>query len=198
MTIPKTILIATTKKGKLNEFKEALKDLKFNFLTLKDINFPKIQPKENGKTFKENSIIKARFYGKRANLMTLSDDSGLLVDALPNKLGIKTKRYAKGTDKNRYKKLLKKMVNVPRKERKARFISAVTFYNPKTDKLVTTQGICDGKIAFKPQGLNGFGYDPIFIVKELNKHFAELTLEEKNKISHRAKALEKMKKYLFL
>ena len=192
----KKLLIATTRKGKLNEFKGVLKHLKFNFLTLKDINFHNIEPKENRKTFKENSIIKAKFYGKKANLLTLADDSGLIVDVLPNKLGVKTKRYAKGSDKNRYKKLLKEMINIPSGKRKARFVSAVTLYNPKTRKLITTHGICEGKIAFKPQGLNGFGFDPVFIVKEADKHFAELTLEEKNKVSHRAKALQKIIKRL--
>ncbi|MFC1711490.1 RdgB/HAM1 family non-canonical purine NTP pyrophosphatase [Patescibacteria group bacterium] len=191
-----TVLIATRRQGKLDEFQGILKDTKFNLKTLKEIDFPQIEPKEDGKTFKENACIKAMFYGKRTNLKTLADDSGLIVDALPGKLGVRTKRYAKGTDKDRYLKLLKDLADVKEEKRQARFVSAIAYYNPKTKRIITTRGVCEGKIALTAKGKFGFGYDPVFIVNELNKHFASLSLEEKNKVSHRARALMKMKKYL--
>lgn len=191
------LLIATTRKGKMDEFLGILKNLKFKFLTLKDINFPPIEPKETGQVFKENAQIKAKFYGKKSGLLTLADDSGLLVAALPDKLGVKTKRYAPGTDKNRYEKLLKKMEKVKVKQRRADFISSVALYDPKKNAIVkTAQGTCQGSIGFKPKGTNGFGFDPVFVVKKTGKHFAQLSFEEKNQISHRAIALKKIKPYL--
>jgi XTP/dITP diphosphohydrolase len=192
----KKLLIATTRKGKLAEFKDILKDLKFKFLTLKDIKFPNLEPKETGKTFAENAIIKAKFYGRKSGLLTLADDSGLIVKSLPAKLGIKSKRYAPGTDIDCYQKLLKEMKHMKGEQRQAKFIAAVCFFDPKIDKVKVTQGECLGSIAKQPKGKNGFGYDPIFIVKTKNKHFAQLTLNEKNQVSHRAKALKKMLKHL--
>ncbi len=192
----KTLLIATRRKGKLKEFKEILKTLKFKLLTLKDINFPKIEPKESGKTLAENAVIKAKFYGQKAGLLTLADDTGLWVKALPTKLGVKTKRYAQGTDIDRYQKLLDEMQDVPEKKRVACFISSICLFDPRTGKLNLVQGVCQGKIAHQAKGKYGFGFDPVFVVKNLNKHFAELSLEEKNKISHRAKALKKIIPFL--
>lgn len=192
----KILLIATRRKGKIKEIKEILKDLGFKLLTLEDINFPKTEPKEDGKTFAENAVIKAKFYGKKSGFLTLADDSGLEVDALPGKLGVNSKRYAKGSDEDRNKKLLKEMEGIEKERRKARFVSTVALFNPKTDKLKIFEGVCQGKIALKPKGIYGFGYDPLFIVEGLNKHFAQLTLEEKNRVSHRTKALRKVKKYL--
>lgn len=193
----KKLLIATTRKGKIDEFLGILKDLRFEFLSLKDINFPEIEPEETGKNFAENSQIKARFYGTKTDLLTLADDSGLLVKALPGKLGIKTKRYAPGTDKNRYLKLLQEMKNFSGEKRKAQFVAAVSLYNPQKHAIVkTTLGICEGQISFRPKGKNGFGFDPVFVVAKLSTHFAQLTLEEKNKISHRALALLKIKPWL--
>ena len=192
----KKILIATARKGKLDEFKGILKGLNFKFLTLKDLNHSFPEPEETGKTFAENAIIKVKFYAEKSGLLTLADDSGLVVPALAGKLGIKTKRYAKGSDQNRLQKLLKEMAGFPANKRKAKFISFVAFFNPKDGKLKITQGVCQGKIAHKPKGKYGFGYDPIFVVDGLNKRFAELTLTEKNQVSHRALALQKMKKFL--
>ena len=194
----KTLLIATTRKGKLKEFKEVLKDLKFKLLTLKDINFPNIEPKEEGKTFKENAAEKARFYGKKAGLLTLADDTGLEVFSLPHKLGTKTRRYAHGSDQDRNEKLLKEMKNFPEEKRKARFITVIAFFDPKTDNLKTVKGVCQGKIARKPKGTYGFGYDPIFIISKINKYSAELNLQEKVQVSSRGKALQKIKKHLVI
>lgn len=190
------LLIATRQKGKLAEFKDILKNVKLSLVTLNELDFPKIEPKENGKNFTKNAIIKAKFYAKKTGLLTLADDSGLQVTALPALLGLKTKRFVRGSDNNRCKKLLKEMENVGAGKRDAGFVSAVALFDPKTRQLKTAIGVCQGEIAFRPMGRYGFGYDPIFIVKNLNKHFAQLTLYEKNRVSHRAKALNKIKKYL--
>jgi len=176
--------------------KEVLQGLSFQFLHLKDINFSGTEPQETGETFKENAIIKAEFYGKKTGLLTLADDSGLKITALLHKLGVKTKRYTKGTDEDRYKTLLGEMARVPKAHRKAKFISVTALFDPETGETKTTRGICNGWIGYKPKGTNGFGYDPVFIVDKLGKHFAELTLREKNQFSHRAKALNKMRVFL--
>lgn len=190
------LLIASCRKGKLDEVFGALSNLKIKLLTLEDINFPKIKPKEIGKNFIENAIIKAKFYGKKTGLLTLADDSGLQVKALPHKLGVNTKRYLQGSDQDRWQKLLKEMIDVSETKRQAQFVSAVALFNPKTNELNTAKGVCKGEIARYAKGNHGFGYDPIFMVTKLNKHFAELTLEEKNRVSHRGHSLKKIKKYL--
>lgn len=192
----KKLLIATKNKGKAYEFFAILKDLNFQIITLADIDPFKTEPKETGKTFAENAIVKARFYGQKTGFLTLTDDSGLLVEALPDKLGIKTRRYSKGSSKTKYLKLLKEMEKISHDKRGAKFISAIAFFDPEKNYLKITAGVCRGKISNQPKGKYGFGYDPVFIVKDLNKHFSELSLEEKNQVSHRAKALKKMKKYL--
>lgn len=192
----KILLIATREKGKMDEFFNILKDLKYKLVTLNDINFPKTEPKEKNNLFTENAIIKAKYYGIKSGLPTLADDSGLIVDALPGKLGVRSKRYKKGTHLDRFKQLLKDLKNVEPNKRTARFIAAVAFFDPKTKTLKVAEGICEGSIALAPKGSYGFGYDPVFIVKALGKHFAEITMEEKNRISHRGKALRKIKKYL--
>lgn len=192
----KKLLIATTQEGKVKEFKAILKHLKLAIISLKDINFPKTEVKEDGLSFSQNAEMKAKFYGNKTRFLTLADDSGLIVDHLPNKLGIKTKRYAHGSDSHRSQKLLTEMRAFPLAQRKAKFISAICLFDPQTGVLKTSQGECRGTIAYKPKGRYGFGYDPIFMVDSLKKHFAELTLAEKNKISHRAKALQKIRSYL--
>ena len=168
----KKILIATRRQGKLDEFKDIFKDLNLKFVTLTDIDFPKREPKENGSTFKANATTKARFYGDKSNLVTLADDSGLEVFALPHKLGIRSKRYAAGSDKDRNQKLLREMRKIPLDKRGARFVYAICLYDPATHKTDTAVGMCYGKIASRAKGQHGFGYDPIFIVRTVNKHFA--------------------------
>ena len=223
----KTLLIATKNKGKFNEFVGVLKNLPFKLIFLDEIpRFLEMSTseveysrnlgtcstfgtfgvkravkrivKETGKTFEENAAIKAKAYGKMSGLLTLADDSGLCVDFLKGKPGIKSRRYAKGSDQARFEKLLKEMRNVSKEKRQAKFISAIALYNPKNKKIIVKKGECRGKIAFKPKGRRGFGFDPVFIVDGLDKHFAELTLEEKNSVSHRARALRKMRKNIIV
>ena len=193
------ILIATRNKGKFTEFVEILKDLPFELLFLDDVvdKVPSdFDVKETGKTFEENAVLKAETYGKMSGLLTLADDSGLCVDYLDGGPGVKSHRFAIGNDKDRYEKLLELMKKVPKKDRKAKFISVICLYNPQNRNIIITSDECRGEIAFKPKGKHGFGFDPVFIVEDLDKHFAELTLEEKNQVSHRAKALKKIKKFL--
>ena len=182
--------------GKLEEIRDILGDLPFKLLILDDIkNIPKeFDVLETGKTLEENAILKAKTFGKMAGLLTLADDTGLFVEALPNKLGVYSKRYLKGSDKDRYEKLLEELKGLSKEKRKAKFISVTALYDPKNDKLITRKGQCLGYIAQKPKGKHGFGYDPVFVVKKLNKHFAELTRKEKNQISHRAMAVGRIKK----
>lgn len=193
----KQLLIATQNRGKFAEFLAFLKDLPFEFISLLDIKIPAdFSIKETGKSFSNNAILKAETYGRLSNRLTLADDSGLCVECLGGQPGFESHRYHDGSDEDRYRKLLREMENVPKKKRQAKFVSCVALFNPKNNKIRTTMGDCAGWIAFKPKGKFGFGFDPIFIVKGLNKHFAQLTLAEKNQISHRGEALRRMRKIL--
>lgn len=191
----KKLLIATHNQGKFKEIKSLLKDLNFKFYSLKDLTL-KGKVKETGKTFKENAIIKAKFYGVRSSLLTLAGDAGLKVKALKGKPGVKSKRFIKGSDENRNKKILEELKGVPWKKRGAVFVSVVALFDPKKKRVWTFEGECQGKIAFKPKGKNGFGYDPIFWSAKIGKTFGQISTKEKNKISHRGKALKKVYKFL--
>ena len=179
------VLAATGNKGKIREFSEILTPLGFEVVSPKDIGVD-IDPEENGLTFAENSLIKATAFMKEAKMPVIADDSGLAVDFLDGAPGIYSARYAEGTDSDRCDKLLRNMADA--KDRKARFISAVTMVFPD-GKIVQAEGVCEGEIAFNPVGENGFGYDPVFYIAEFNKTIAQMTSDEKNSISHRGKAL---------
>lgn len=193
---PNEILIATSNRGKLEEVKSYLSSFKTQ---LKDLTeFPSLpQPEENGTTFEDNAVIKAKYYASETKLWTLADDSGLEVDALGGKPGVYSARYAGvgASDAERIELLLSELKYVNEKERSARFVCALAFCSPdeKVVKLVT--GMCEGKIAFEAKGTNGFGYDPVFIPNNFDKTFGELTSEVKQKISHRAVALESFSKF---
>ncbi len=192
----KKILFATKQKGKVNEARLLLEKYGFQVLSLEDVGFFGPEPKETGVNFKDNALLKAKYYGLQTNLAVLADDSGLVVDALPGKLGLKSKRFLSGSDEDRNKKLLKLLGKFPDKKRTARFIAFLAFYDPLSGIVKVTSGVCEGIIGTKMQGKAGFGYDPLFVVKGRGKTFAQLGLEEKNKLSHRAKALEKMALFL--
>ena len=200
---PKEILIATTNLGKVREIEPMLKDLGFlEIKTLKDFS-PIPPPEEKGNTFLENALEKASYYAKRFNILTLSEDSGLEVEALSGAPGIHSSRFAgdKATDEENIKKLLKLLEGVPFEKRKARFVCAIVVYHP-SGKWISAEGEWQGYIAEEPRGTQGFGYDPVFLVPEYNleKTAAELSKEEKNRISHRAKAIRaiipKLKEFL--
>jgi XTP/dITP diphosphohydrolase len=147
---------------------------------------------ETGATLEENAALKAKVYARASGLLTLADDSGLEVDALGGEPGVFSKRYAgeKASDEERVDFLLKKLSHIPWEKRGTRFRCVIAIATPD-GKLELCQGECQGIIAFEPRGEGGFGYDPIFYLPELDKMMAELSLEEKNKLSHRGKAARK-------
>ncbi len=190
------LLIATTSTGKTAEIMAALVGMPFSLLTLKDMpSTPDID--EVGSTFESNAILKAMTYGTRYKILTLADDSGLEVDALDGEPGVKTARYAPGSDEDRYRKLLKVMENVPDEKRGAQFRCVMAVYDPiHNDKVRVTEGVLRGRIEREPRGSGGFGYDPIFFNEEAGKMHAEETVEDRARTSHRGKALVKMRELL--
>ena len=195
----KKLLIATGSKGKFPEIVSELAGLPLEFLNLNNVSeLPSnFEVEEPATTFEGNAIIKAMTLGKKTGLLTLAEDAGLEVDALDGRPGVYTARYAPGSDEDRYRKLLGELHNIPEGKRTARFRAVIAIYDPNSDKVRTCEGIYEGKIALEPMGNNGFGYDPIFYNKELGKTNAQMTMEEKNKVSHRGKALRKAK-YILL
>ena len=177
------LLIATHNQGKFKEIKNLLQDLDYQLLSLNDVKI-KQEAEEGGKTFRENAIIKAKFYGEKTGLLTLAGDAGLKVKALNGRPGVKSKRYTAGSDEQRNKKILEELKGLVRKKRGASFVSISALFNPKENKTWTFKGECEGTITFKPKGEQGFGYDPIFLSDAVQKTFAQLTASEKNKISH--------------
>jgi XTP/dITP diphosphohydrolase len=182
------LLIATHNRGKLLEYQEILTDLPFELVTLDDVGITE-DVEETGTTFYENALLKAQQYAMMSGLVTLSDDSGLEVDALQGEPGVYSKRYAgegkSDADRNRY--LLDKLQDVPASQRSARFRCVIIVADAEGN-IATTEGTCEGAIAFEPRGTNGFGYDPIFLVERTDMHLAELSSPEKNRISHRGRA----------
>ena len=188
------IVAATNNKNKLREFKEILSPLGYQIVSLKDLGI-EIEVEETGKTFEENSMLKAKAILEATGMASLADDSGLEVDALGGEPGIYSARYCEGSDADRVAFLLDKMKDVPDDKRSARFVSAITLMFTDGD-IVTARGTCEGKIAHEPAGKNGFGYDPIFFVESYGKTFAELSPEQKNMISHRGNALSELQRQL--
>ena len=193
----KQILIGTNNRGKLREITSLLpKNLKI--FSTKDFNLK--SPKENGKTFKSNALIKAKYFSKKTNLVCLSDDSGLEIDVLKKKPGIYSARWGgKKSDFNKamqrvYKELDKKDKEWRTKKVSARFICALVIYWPNAKKIYSL-GKVSGKISKTKKGKNGFGYDPIFIPNGHIRTFAEMSKSYKYKIDHRAKAFKKIKRF---
>lgn len=189
------ILVATNNLGKFKEIKEALKKLKLKILSLQDLDF-KEEVEEKAVSFEENAIIKAKFYGLASGFLTLADDTGLEVDILKGKLGVKSRRYTKGSDEDRNQKLLNELKNIPWQKRGAQFLTVIAIFDPRTKKAWVFKGEHEGKITFRPKGDKGFGYAPIFWSLERKKTFGELEINEKNKIGHRGRALKKVIKFL--
>ena len=187
------LLIATRSRGKLPEIVDALAGLPFALLGLSDIpDIPQDDDvEEPAMTFEGNAIIKAMTWGHRTGYLTLADDAGLQVDALQGRPGVMSKRYAPGTDEDRYRKLLRELDGVPGAQRTARFRAVIAIYDPATQKVRTCEGVYEGRIAEAPQGDHGFGYDPIFYDPKRCKTAAQMRLGEKNAASHRGQALEK-------
>ena len=191
------ILIGTNNRGKLREITSLLpKNVKI--FSTKDFNLK--SPKENGKTFKSNALIKAKYFSKKTNLICLSDDSGLEIDLLKKKPGIYSARWGgKNSDfniamKKVYRELDKKDKEWKTKKISARFICALVIYWPNKNKIYSV-GKINGKISKTKKGKNGFGYDPIFIPNGHKNTFAEMSKKYKYKIDHRAIAFKKIKKF---
>ena len=185
------IVAATKNPGKVREIKKILADYDIE-LILQDEICPDLEIEENGTTFQENAKIKAMAIYNATGLTTIADDSGLAVDALDGAPGIFSARYSgvHGNDKANNEKLLKVMAGV--ENRKAHFVCSICCVLAPNGEVILTDGILDGEIGFEERGENGFGYDSLFLVGE--KTTAELSEDEKNAISHRAKALEKFAK----
>lgn len=192
------VIAATNNQHKLEEIRDILKDIGYEVLSLKDVGI-KVDIEENGTTFRENALIKAREIWRLTGKASIADDSGLEVFALNGEPGVYSARYAgvEGDEKDKAnnKKLLQNMKDIPDNKRQARFVSTIALIFPDGKEIVT-EGYVYGTIGYKEKGENGFGYDPLFIIDGLDKTMAQLTSEEKNKISHRANALEKLKKML--
>ncbi len=187
----KKIVFASGNYNKLKEVQSILND--YEVILAKDLGFTE-EIEETGSTFYENALIKAKTVSLALNLPALADDSGLCVESLNGRPGIFSARYSiEGTCKSNNLKLLKELKGV--KNRKAKFVCTLVYYTP-SGKIISADGIIEGKILEKERGENGFGYDPLFYSIEYKKSLAEISMEEKNKISHRFRALKKLKEKL--
>ena len=195
-----TIIVATKNAHKVEEMSAMLKDLgDIELVTMKNAGLD-TEIEENGTTFMENALIKARFVCKALGKPALADDSGLCVDALGGEPGIYSARYASengenSSDEANNEKLLSKLSDIPGNERTARFVSALALVFPDGREICAT-GVCEGLITREKRGDGGFGYDPLFFCPEFSKTFGEISAEEKNSISHRNRAMLQLREKL--
>ncbi len=189
------VVIATSNKGKLKEFETLLAPLNWQFYSLKDLGID--SPIEDGATFYENALIKAKHAATISGYPAIADDSGLCVDSLNGAPGIKSARYAgkNSSDADNNLKLLKSLEN--RNQRNAAFVACLVFFDPNSnERPLSAEGRLEGEIALNSKGKDGFGYDPIFFIPGENKTLAELGKDYKNENSHRAKATKILLKML--
>ncbi|MBR5390664.1 MAG: RdgB/HAM1 family non-canonical purine NTP pyrophosphatase [Clostridia bacterium] len=186
-----TYVIATNNPHKLKEIRAILENDRRRFLSRQEAGVH-TDPEETGTTFEENALIKARAACAASGLPAMADDSGIAVDALNGGPGVFSARYCEGSDEDRVHFLLKKLENVPDGQRGGRFVSAVACVFPDGTEF-TVRGECFGQILREMRGGGGFGYDPVFFDPKENATFAQIPQERKNEISHRARALAKMK-----
>jgi XTP/dITP diphosphohydrolase len=192
----KEIVIATENMGKLHEIEESLRETGIRIVSLRD--FPSLPPiEEDGMSFRENALKKARIVVCYTGMVTVADDSGLEVDVLDGAPGVHSARFAGegASDADNNNKLLKLLEDVPLSQRGASFRCVLAVIDPRGKEIVV-EGECRGAIGHEERGRNGFGYDPIFLLPERGETLAELPTEEKNKISHRGKALASLKEVL--
>jgi XTP/dITP diphosphohydrolase len=182
------LLVATHNQGKKREFQQLLAPLDTTIGFPDDLGIH-LDVREDGTTYAENAYKKAEGYARASGLPTLADDSGLEVDALGGAPGIHSARYAPGSDSDRVATLLSQLRGVPWEQRTARFRCVVVIVTP-WDEVHRAEGVCEGIIAFEPAGAAGFGYDPIFYLPEYGRTMAQLTPQQKNRISHRARAVQ--------
>lgn len=193
------LLVATTNPGKLAEVQAFLKDLPLQILSLETLGqWPTVI--EDGATFEENALKKARTLAQHTGCLTLADDSGLEVDALHGAPGIYSARYCgeEGNDAKNNEKLLRELQGIPDQQRTARFVCALALCAPvsRGGKEWLVREVCEGRIAFTPQGKQGFGYDPVFFFPPYGKTFGEIDRKTKAIVSHRGKALHKLTEIL--
>jgi len=192
-----SLLLGTRNPGKIYEIKLILGDLAFNFSSLNE--FPHVAVgEENEDTYAGNAIAKARFYAAATGVTALADDSGLEVEALGGAPGVISARYAgeHATDADRRQLLLSELAKTGSDNRRARFVCAIAIASVAGEVLNLSEGICEGAITPAPRGSSGFGYDPLFVPDGYDQTFGELSDEIKNRISHRARALLKVREFL--
>ncbi len=187
----KNIVLATSNPHKLDEISDMVKGSEINF----EIAPEGFNPVEDGDTFEENSFIKAKCAAQMTGKYALADDAGLCVDALNGQPGIYSARYAP-TQKEKIEKLLGELKNVPYEKRTAHFVCVMTLCNPDGELVHQVRGEVYGHIVDVPEGVNGFGYDPVFYIDNLGKTMAQMEMAEKNTLSHRAIALSQMVNFL--
>lgn len=187
----KRIVLATKNKGKIKEMRELLAPMNIEVLSLADFS-PVDDAEENGATFAENAMLKARYYFAHTGTPCLADDSGLEVDALGGRPGVYSARYSgeDATDAANNAKVLREMEGIEKDKRTARFRCAMALVGEGVE--LTTDGTCEGALLTEERGQGGFGYDPIFYVPKFDRTLAEMSSEEKNSISHRGAAVRKM------
>ena len=188
------MIAATNNKGKLAELSAILQKMGHQIVSLSEQGAV-LDVEETGTTFAENALLKAEAICKKTSLPVIGDDSGLVVDALGGAPGVYSARYAgpSATDDENINRLLENMKDIPQERRTARFVCTLAYAVPGKNTVIFS-GTCEGTIAFARRGAGGFGYDPVFLVGD--KSYAEISPEQKNAISHRAKALEQLAQYL--
>jgi XTP/dITP diphosphohydrolase len=194
--LPDRLLIATQNDGKINEIRALLKDIPILLLSLS--SFPDLPDVlEDGETFRENALKKARIIAHSSGIVTLADDSGLCIDALDGRPGVLSARYGVegATDAEKCARILNEMEHVPEPLRTARFVCIIALVTPQGEEDVF-EGMCEGKITRELRGTAGFGYDPIFYYPDYGCTFAEMDSEAKNNVSHRGRALSGFRNYL--
>lgn len=190
------LLLATTNQGKSREIKSFLRGLPLEILSLDDLGHSEPFP-EKGRTFDDNARGKSLFYSQNWEGLTLAEDSGLEIEALRGEPGVLSARYSgpQATDEKNNRKVLERMKDVPEERRKARFVSCLVL-SRKGEVIQEIKESVEGRIVFHKKGTHGFGYDPLFYYPPLEKTFAELLPEAKNEVSHRGRALKKLKEFL--
>jgi XTP/dITP diphosphohydrolase len=190
------LLVATTNPGKAREIRRALAGLPFRILKLQDV-LPDLSYREAGRTFSDNARGKALFYSRRWDGLVLAEDSGLEVQALGGAPGVRSARFSRPhpSDEKNIRKLLRLLRGIPDSRRSARFV-CIAVLAQRGRRIAEFKGVVRGRISSEPRGLNGFGYDPVFYYAPFGKTFAELEPAEKNRVSHRGRALEKVRCFL--
>jgi len=185
-------VLATKNRGKVREFREKLKEFGIEVVPVDEVKFVE-PPKEKGETFCENAYEKASYYSQKLGLPVIAEDSGLEVEALGGKPGVYSSRFAgeNATDEENNRKLIEELTRLGIKESRARYVSFVFLAFPEGMGL-WSYGEVRGKVITEPRGTGGFGYDPLFVPEGFSKTMAELSLEEKNRISHRGRALDNL------